>query len=214
MQNATLNDTSAFMDPTSFTDQQITNLLVGRTVTSGLSIIGNLLIIIFMIIKNRNDVASRLFFYLSVASLCLSISYWLSLAYDPRDRFYSVSLCTFQGWVIQFSNNAILSWSFILSFYLLYLVKKKRVEKSVETNYHLVVWIWSIFSSTIPFIISAGELVYDLDVTWCWFPAKYKGYQFGLFYGPYLFQLVLVIIFYGLIFRMLGQVDLGRKKKN
>jgi len=181
-----------------FTHSQIQTLLIIKIVASFISLIGDLSVIftITLLRKAHFNKEGKILIFIFISSISLSITNILSLEFDPYNRIYNGPLCVFQGWMLQVANNAILGWTFALCLNLFCIVTQKQKPKF--WFYNLVIWIWVIISSTLPFFIN-GTQVYDMDIFWCWFTQDYVGYQFGLYYGPYCVQLSILIVLYILI---------------
>jgi len=192
-------------------------LLILRSVFSVLSLVGCTLTIGSMIVFDRFSImASRLVFSLTFSALILAIADIMSIGLYKRENDFR-GACITQGWLLQFSENAIFAWTttIALNFYLV--VCWSIPTYAYEKFYHILVWSWALLCACVPF--SSGTSVYALAGIWCWIARPYPVFRFVLFYVPFLIQVGIVIVFYILIIRTirnrrkLGPIDTEEEKR-
>jgi len=191
---------------------QLLVLLYIRKICSGFSLLGCSWIMVSMIVlKNRyRQQKERNIFSLSLSSFLLSIGNLLTSTLDSCNNNPNFQrLCIAQGWIIQFSENALFTWVAVIAIELCLVVYLQPTEK-LEKFYHMGVWAWAVIGSTVPLLIN-GTDVYGIAGIWCWFPnhGDYLIYRFTLFYGPYMIQVIIVIVLTGLVIRKLKQIGDG-----
>jgi hypothetical protein len=116
--------------------------------------------------KNKNFTNPILLF---LFSLLLALSFVLAIG---RAAFAKASFCKFQGFIVQWTFNALMLWLIFLS-YLMYfwIVQKqhpKRMEKLITRNLLSI-----LFVSFIIAIINLGLNYYDDTYVWCWISGKH-----------------------------------------
>jgi hypothetical protein len=144
--------------------------------------------------------SSRLVFALSLSALIFSIGNLFSSGLEKNNPNYR-SVCIGQGWLLQFSENAIFGWITTIALNLYLVVCWHLTTHPFEKYYHIGVWTWALFCACIPFVVTD---VYDIAGIWCWISRVYPILRFTLFYIPFIIQVVIVLILYILIIRTLS----------
>jgi len=140
------------------------------------------------------------FFSLSLSALIFSIGNLFSSGLEKDNPDYK-NICISQGWLLQFSENAIFAWITTIALNLYLVVCWHLTTHSFEKYYHIGVWSWAIFSACIPFVVTN---VYDISGIWCWISRGYPILRFVLFYIPFIIQVIIVLILYILIIRKIS----------
>jgi len=151
--------------------------------------------------------SSRLVFSLTLSALIMAIGNLISSGLDSNSPGYTGS-CIAQGWLLQFSENAVFAWITTIALNLYLVVCWHLPTNRFEKFYHLGVWIWAFFVAFIPF--ASGPNVYDLAGIWCWISKNYPVDRFLLFYVPFLIQCAIVVVLYVLIIKKIlrtGQAE-------
>ena len=178
----------------SFTPDQLAVVQIAIKVSSSLSFIGTLAIILHMVMNSsaRKSNINRLIFYMSICD-CIASQFQFvgNYGFNSGDQ----TLCTIQGFFIQWMTFGAILWSAAISINILILFSKQRSAdslKAYEKWYALVAYgMTFVIAFALIFIESEepslkGKGMYDSATLWCWVKGGSTGNwaRFGVFFFP------------------------------
>eukprot|EP00123_Amoebidium_parasiticum_P021244 comp6398_c0_seq1/m.2198 comp6398_c0_seq1/g.2198 ORF comp6398_c0_seq1/g.2198 comp6398_c0_seq1/m.2198 type:complete len:340 (-) comp6398_c0_seq1:297-1316(-) len=153
-------------------------VVVTRLLSALLSTFGALfMIVVILALKKQYAFLQRLILYLSIAGLMNSLAYLLS----PTTPVLSAgSTCTFQAFVLQFTDWSVLLWVCCLTIGIWQSMLHGRTPTSLERPMHMVAWGVPACMAAWPWV--GG--VYGPTEFWCWITKPYWKERLYLWYVP------------------------------
>jgi len=185
----------------SFSDDEQNIIRIILTISSGLSLFGNLFIIFsFIKFKSlRSNVTALLVFLLSVSDLAASITallVWFN---------YSSGVCTLQAFSFQFWEVSAILWSSCIAFHAFQaIVRKKRgeiLQKYIRFYFAVCFVVPGVLA-----VVPLGLNAYGYAGVWCWITIDYRFLRFAIYYMVLFSLWILNVIAYVFILRDVKKV--------
>jgi len=163
-------------------------VIITKRVFASISVLGSVLMIINMLVyKKYKNFIQRIILYMTVAAFISAIAYVMGDLQNPGP------VCTFQGFVTNFSDWCVLMWMFMITLTLYLTVVKETQLDRIEWVFHIICW-------GVPFIISciifADGNRYGPAGAWCWIEMGATYWRFGTWYIPLVIFIIIMIILY------------------